>query len=225
MQESVSGYADVPLAFYVALAIFNLWYYINKGENLRLWLGCVFAGLAMWVKNEGIGFWLAVTLSLILAGFWAPKLFKQKKKMILAYAFIPWLIFSPWVILRLIFNIRNEIPFKTISTLFTLLIERSTFMFKALTLELFNVNRWNISWIIFMFSVIFSTKAERRTQLFLSLLILLQAVFFVSVFIFGPSSFADMLAWSRSSIHRPLLQLYPIALFFIAQNIGKYIEV
>lgn len=222
LKESVSGYADIPLAFYVFLSVINLRHYLNKNENSRLWLSVVFLGFGMWMKNEGFSFWLAIVLSLILVILTAPKLFKQKTKLILANIFVPLFIFSPWIILRIILNIKNEIPFKPINTILQLINERLFIILKILFFALVKTDLWNIFWFVFLFSIILLILYKKNIEFFLCFVILFQSVFFLGVFILGPSTLGEMIEWCKSSIHRPLLQIYPIVLFFIAQCLGIF---
>ncbi len=224
LSEASNGYADVPLSFYISLSVINLYYYLKYSDYSRLWLSCIFFGFSMWMKNEGTSFWIATIISLILVMAIEFRLFMKKTKTLLILVLIPWLIFSPWIIFRLMLNIKNEYLSPPINKIIALLSERLFLILKALISEIFRIGHWNISWIVFLFLILIILVKNKsfKKELFLLFVIFFQTLFFVFVYIFSPYTSAEMIQWCAESLHRPLLQFYTIALFFIAQGI-RYI--
>ena len=210
LREATIGYADVPFSFYMFLAIINLWHYIKTNVSLRLVLSCIFLGLSMWMKNEGVAFWLATVISLFLVTLANPKILMKKAKTFFSVIFIPWLIFLPWIFIRLRCNIKNEFPLLPLRKVIVLLTERTLPIMKELYFEIVEINSWNIYWLVFLLSVALLVMYRRKNELFLLLIFFFQTIFFLGAFMLCPSSLIEMKEWCRTSLHRPQIQFYPI---------------
>src|SRR3989339_985153 len=71
LNESVSGYSDLPLAFYYFPMAAYLYLFIKEGRSEHLALSAVFSALCVFAKNEGMAL-LLINLA-VLAGFFFSK--------------------------------------------------------------------------------------------------------------------------------------------------------
>ena len=69
-------YADVPLALFVLISLYEFIIWKLKNKNLP-WLGIVFAGLCFWIKNEGIPWFIVYSLLIIFCLYKKEKSFKS----------------------------------------------------------------------------------------------------------------------------------------------------
>ncbi len=67
-----SGYADVPLMLYTFAAIVFIQRWMERAQNSDLVLGAILSALSVWVKREGIVYWL-VNLAAIVVWLWVAK--------------------------------------------------------------------------------------------------------------------------------------------------------
>jgi len=226
MQESLRAYADVPFSFYATLVVFNLFIFMEKHENARLWLSAAFLVMGMWMKNEGLAFWIAIVASLALFSFFNPKLIAAKiKKVFMVIISVPLLFFSPWIIIRIIFGLKNDQIHQPITSFFSSAFERFPIVIKRLITEMLSIGHWNIFWFVFfIFVFLYFLKPIKKHSIFILYLVGIQLIFFIGVYTCFPATTAEMQQWLASSFHRGLVQLFPIALFFIIQQLGVFLK-
>jgi hypothetical protein len=85
VEESLSGYADVPMALFLVLGVFAL----LRSERLGLWPGAILIGAAAVTKGEGLVFAIAALVPLVVAAEY------RKRALVAAGAIV--LAFGPWV--------------------------------------------------------------------------------------------------------------------------------
>ena len=59
-----SQYADIPLAVFVLVSLYEFIIWHQKNKNLP-WIGVLFSGLCFWIKNEGIPWFIFYSLLII----------------------------------------------------------------------------------------------------------------------------------------------------------------
>lgn len=103
---AVSGYVDVPLALYLLGATAYLHRWVKKGQDTDLLLGAVLSALAVWVKREGIVYWLfnafTVVAYVLVWGHTALSWREKGNKLLrffvpAALILLPWFGFLKWL--------------------------------------------------------------------------------------------------------------------------------
>ncbi|MCX7919431.1 MAG: phospholipid carrier-dependent glycosyltransferase [bacterium] len=151
------GLADLPLAYY-GFASFILVYWWFQTEKMG-WLiyAAIFAGLAMWTKNEGVALFLitgiiCVYLSGKKKGIGESNLLSRIKIILLAY-FVPALvIYLPWFLFKIEHNIQNDLITwnRLIHPEIYLRLSRIPTLLMLLSQEMLNWKNWNIFWVAFI---------------------------------------------------------------------------
>jgi hypothetical protein len=91
--QTESGGADLPLAFYVALAVMAAALWLQRGELLFLALAFVFAGTALNTKDEAAGL---VVVLLLVAGCFAWAQWPRRFVMLVAASAAAFATLAPW---------------------------------------------------------------------------------------------------------------------------------
>jgi len=155
---TMSTIAESVLLFYYILSFLFLLRFEREGQWGLLVLSALFISLAAWTKNEGNAYFLFNVLNIIL--FLKTKNFSQKIKALLLYAAIFICIMSPWIILKNILGLENYVINEEHLS-FHAIIKNISFLpdaMRAMALDLFNLDYFNLSWMIFLFFLIRNAK-------------------------------------------------------------------
>ena len=220
-----TGYMEMALIFYITGGIFYIWRYLEEKDISFLSLGSIFIGLGMWTKNEGFSLWLTLFLSSLLMCL----LFRlniDKKRLLISVLFIPLLIFSPWIIFKYIFGLKAEFFASSLQNLVKdlpiLLRERMPLIFNILIKNCLDFKKWNILWFGFVFTLIwFLIKPYKKLSMFFIFIIILQIIFDFVIYIIWPVNLFELELHIFNSVDRLLVDIAPLALFFICQQLGK----
>lgn len=216
-----TGYIEIPLTFYISCSILYIWRFLKEKDNSALLLGSLFAALAMWTKNEGVSFYVALFLSCILISL----LFDlniNKKIFLFIVLFIPLLIFFPWILLRFILGIKTVYFGSSFDGFFNLAKQRLPLILDIWLRNGLDIQKWNIFWIGFVVSLIwFFIRSGEKLSIFFILIIAFQLIFYFIIYIIWPETI-EYVRWQiLNSVDRLPVHLIPIALFFICQQLGK----
>lgn len=148
---AVSGYVDVPLAFFLLGATAYLYRWLAQRENADLWLAAVMSALAIWVKREAIIYGLFnVTAVIVYLLIWQrSKLIRQEILTNLFRFFLPgFILLLPWFIFLAWYQVPNS-DFESISvTVAWRNLDRLQIIFGKLIDQYASLGRWGIAWII-----------------------------------------------------------------------------
>ncbi|MDD2679261.1 MAG: glycosyltransferase family 39 protein [Candidatus Omnitrophica bacterium] len=215
-----TAYMDVPLAFYITAGILYTWRYLKEQDNFFLMFGAFFIGLGMWVKNEGFGFWAALLLSCLVICLLF-KLDSNKKKFLSIVAFIPALIYLPWLLFKYYFGIRVTYFQGPAGNLLELIKQRLPLALDIWVRHGLDIGKWNIFWVGFIIALVwFLIRPREKLAWFFLLIIILQVGFYFTVYIVWPMSLADLELQIFNSVDRLPLHLVTLVLFFICLQAG-----
>lgn len=102
--HAIDAYSDLILSYFAFAGVYSLWRYLREGKKAFLILAGVFLGLGAFTKNEGLFFFIATGLALVLS------VVSDKKAGIRGFIYLslPFLILAgPWYL----FKIANNIGF------------------------------------------------------------------------------------------------------------------
>jgi 4-amino-4-deoxy-L-arabinose transferase-like glycosyltransferase len=217
-----TAYMDVPLAFYITAGSLYIWRYLKEKDNFCLIMGAFFTGLGMWVKNEGFGFWVALVLSCLAICLWF-KLDIHKKKFLSAVAFIPALIYLPWLLFKCYFKLGvTYFQGPAAGNLLDLIKQRLPMALEIWIKRGLDIGRWNIFWVGFIIALLwFLVRPREKLAWFLLFIVVLQLFFYFIIYIIWPISLADLELQIFNSVDRLPLQLVTLVLFFICLQIGE----
>jgi hypothetical protein len=222
LRMASSGYMEVPLIFYITAGILYIWKYLKEKDNSFLLLGSLFMGLGTWVKREGLSIWAALFLSsVMICLLLRPNI--NKKRFLFVISFIPLLIYSPWFIFLNFLGLKAPY-FKTpFQDLVNLAKERLPLILSTWSRNLSDIRQWNILWIVFILSAIwFLIKRSEKLKSFFLFIIIFQTVFDFIIFIMFPANLlGDIRVRILQCVDRLILDVAPIALFFICQQLGE----
>jgi hypothetical protein len=126
---------------------------------------------------------------------------------------------------RLLFGLKGDHMNNSIMNFLPIIIQRFPVAMKLLLAQLVSLANWNIVWFIFLLSIwLFLKKPINKHIVFILCVFWFQFIFLISAYAFFPATTEEMVQWFNSSLHRLLIQIFPLALFFIAQYLGAAIE-
>lgn len=211
MQWSYSGYADIPLSYYILVSATLVYMYIAKLDNSRLlMLASIFIGFSVWTKNEGLAFWLGLILSLTILRL-------ANRRLLYPLCIVPFLINLPFFFVKVFLklNLRYKLPLDLNQTY----IDKLMVTIKLTVKELMKVDVSNIYWlaffIIFIFYVLRIKKYFRKPELFFSLVIIFQIFFYMISYVLDPMATAALVHIFYNSFSRIILHIIPLAFLFI----------
>jgi len=218
MVNGAAQCADIPLAMFFLSAIACIFFYFQTKRTALIILGTVLAGLSIWVKNEGMMFFLIYVATLL--GYF---LYKKDYRVFLKIAIcsIPIVICS--CLYKKLTGTQNDLVqglvigktykfafeanryFVVISTFISMILKKFLIFFTLVILALKG----------------FKIKSGQKTSYILSTIIFIACVlgYFV-VYIVAPH---DITWIVENSMERIILQILPVFLFLVAVSfrIGK----
>jgi hypothetical protein len=164
--HSYNAYADLPLTFCISTAVAFFFIWLKSNKEVDFYLSAIFWGLAFWVKNDAVLFFLPFLITgLIMALKGKLNFFKFIKYVLVVSAVVaPWLIWQFYYSLNLSnvsFNLIFE-PLIMVQLLGTMFISYSWNIWWYLVLIILVINFRRISksflknffWLFFLFSLL-----------------------------------------------------------------------
>lgn len=217
-----SGYLDFIIAFYFAISFIYLFNYLKEGNEGYLLFSAILIGISMWIKNEGLAFWISVILSLSCLAIFKKAVLKFKHFFIITI--LPFLIYLPWCIIRTVLKMKVKylINLDTKQILYGIPY-RFACLAKVFIGEITNLQKWNIVWVLFFISVslLLLRKFRTKESILLALIILFQFVFYCGICIIWPAGKEEILMRYSTSVDRLLLHFVPLVFMFIALQVNK----
>ncbi len=194
------GHADLPLGYIFFSSALLLSLFIKEKSSKVFILYNVFLLIGALTKSEGLAFY---AISQIVAIIY---LIKEKKWRYFPFLLISLIPLAGWELFNIIFHLPTN-PFLTKHINLT----RVPLVAFKMSMEFFDINRWNFLWICFIFSFIF--LAIRKKLSVITLLCILQLGVYFFIYLSTPIDPAVHIA---GSFDRLLLHLTPFAIYTIA---------
>ena len=210
--------ADVPLAYFFLAAVVCVFMYFKKNSFSYLTLGMIFAALSIWVKNEGMMFF--VVYMAVLLGYF---LYSKKYKNALVYG----LATLPVIFLTVLYKKFTASPNDLITGFFLFKTWHFVFDFQRYwiiikTFLSMTFLRFTIFFVLLFLTIKgFKIRPKNKDAFILSLIIFgLMVVGYFCVYLFSPH---DVQWLVDNSMDRIMIQILPIFLFLFSINlrIGK----
>lgn len=210
--------ADIPLAMFFLSAIVCLFFYFKNKRINTLFLGLLFAGLSVWVKNEGLMFF-AVYIAVLLG--WFVKI-KDIKKSIFTVVFSI-LVFCCTFLYKKYTGSPNDLLYgfnEIKSYTFAFDLQRYVVVFQTFFDLLFS------KFVLFLALILLCVKGfklrEKIKSAFLlsSIIFVLMVLGYIAVYVLAPH---DINWLVENSMDRIILQILPVFLFVFSTTlrIGK----
>ncbi|MEQ8768591.1 MAG: glycosyltransferase family 39 protein [Planctomycetota bacterium] len=211
----VSGYADVPFAYFWAGAAAYLYLYLGSRDWRHIAIAAIFQTCAISTKNEGL--LLTLPLTALLAGVLlmrapdAPARLWRRLRPAAGFLGGVALLTLPWLLIRstLPDYLDENYPKQILEQSFADTLDRLP---KTLTLvfeEGFHYKDWGLVWLIYLAAPLLAWKlTDRRATLFFGGLAVMQIAIYVAVYLYSPHD----LGWHiEVSWNRLLIHVLPIA--------------
>ena len=222
-----SGNADIPLAFFYTTGVIYLFCWMKERKREDLLISAVFSGLAIFTKNEGLGLFAVTVFCLSIFIFFNSKkgIVRQNITSLSAYIIIPMLIILPWLILSMgMPTFIEEENYPGHLTLGTIIgnVSRMPVILSSFCLELMDIRRWNIFWVLFGVAVIGGFKYILKSAIkYILLILILDFCLFVLVYTITPWDVKELISCSMT---RLVIQITPIAVFIASLQIDMVLD-
>lgn len=198
-----AGQADLALGYFILTTSVVTYYFIKFKDNKYLILALIFAGLTAQIKNDGMPFFLIINLVIFFF------ITRWKKIKLYKYMLISPIIIGPW----LIYKALNNYPVNFLLTDgLNIQLDRSLIVFLSMSKEFFNLQNWNLLWIILLFTIIIYIKNLKLTKI-LILILTLQWLSYFLIFLMTPR---EPQGHIENVINRLYLHIAPLAMLIIA---------
>lgn len=193
------GYVDLPLAYFVLSVVAVLGLPFKHPEKGKVFLLGLLLSFCILTKNEGMG--IAISSFFILTVI----LIKRGKVSYLLYFAMGTLPFFIWKVYTLIegFPVHYLYFGKPV-------FGRIPAILMAFFSEFLMLNKWNLLWVSFLFSLFILVK-NRFIKIVLFILLLQLLVYFL-IYVFTP---LDLIGHMNASLDRFLLQMAPLAMLVV----------
>lgn len=202
-----AGHADLPLAFFIYVSTITTIQYW-KAKNSKTLLTCfIFFGLMALTKNEGL------PLSILLSAVVISTMRKEHKKHIKSAVF--WVV--PVIIWQL-YKIIHQVPPNNFVKLAAIDIYEIPIVLSAFSKEFVKVQNWNLLWITFVVSVVYSfiKKRDSKTNI-IALVVFFQLITYALVLLVAPTDITEHALISD----RLLIHIAPVATLLSAITFNK----
>lgn len=107
---AVSGYADMPLMLYVFASFVLLQRWMREGGQEDLWLGATVSALSVWVKREGLVYWVfnLVMVCIYLFVIHKSGSLRSRLNWLVRFLLPAFLIVVPWLTFLTYYHIPNS---------------------------------------------------------------------------------------------------------------------
>lgn len=215
---AANAYLDLPFAFYAfTSALFLYWWFVDRKNARFLIVSAVMAGLAGWTKNEGMMFCAAyIALTAVFFVFNLRKLSRKDITSFFLYVVIIAAILAPWLYIKSASHLVNTDVGKIDSKVFS--IWKEVYKLKPIFYEfqkqLFGPKKWNILWIVLIFSIIVNVSgAFRGARKYIAIYLALIVSGYIFIYMAAPIdvTFFVKKTWSRFMLH-----FLPIVIYWLA---------
>lgn len=216
--NGASQCADIPLAFFFLSAIVCMFLYFKNQRYGSLALGIIFAALSVWVKNEGLMFFL-IYMTTILGWFLYSKKFKASA--VIALCFVP--VLAAYAYYKKFTNAPNDLiaGFMVLKS-YSFAFDVNRYLVTLKTFISFTLHKFTLFLALSLLALKgFRIKDKIKTPFILSSIIfVLMLLGYLTVYIVAPH---DIKWLVENSMDRIILQILPIFLFLfsICLRIGK----
>lgn len=199
------GYADLPLAYFF-LGSFLLLHYFKETYSQRILVVLnLFLAITALIKFEALPYYLFAQLILLVL------LFKAKKLKMILYSLISLILIGSWYLYHASMHLSLNDDVST-----SIYWQRIPLVSFKILIELLNVQRWNLLWPVFFISLFLAKYTKTLKILFV--LFFLQ---FLSYFWSYLATNVDPVYRLHGSLDRLLLQISPLAVYFIAITVSQ----
>lgn len=209
--HAFSAYVDLILVFYFTLATIFIFKYLKWRKSQDLILAGIFAGLTIWVKNEGLMLVGVLFLALIAYQFFKQFLFKDNKKknyrICFKFALYTLCFIMPWLIFKKYFGL----GYSNISAGVVSFNGFHPEILPVLFRQLFVVSSFHLWFGFFILIMLFQwNKIFNCTNLYLFLVILGVFCGYLIIYLFTPSY---QFVLDGTIVGRNFLTIIPISMF------------
>lgn len=214
-----SGYADIPLAYFVIVMVLSSAYWLETGKLSGLILAAAFSAFAMFTKNEGIGLFAVNTIALCGARVYDRKQSSGRDVIIgvALFAFIALALIGPWLVFRsnLPMIDENYAARMTVDNL-AAGVYRLPVIFAAFLGEAVRLRLWGPLWLLFTFSLLLVRKRFSIADRYVFAFLAMATAMYVFIFMITPWDVGGQI---RSSLTRLTIHIAPVAVFFTATRL------
>lgn len=202
-----AGQADLPLAFYCFMSTCLLLEYF-RNQSLKILIALsIFLGFISLVKFEGIPFNLAI-MFILFVDIYQKKIYKYFPFVFLwSVFFIAWKIFG---------KLNEAESFYLTGHGFVINFDKTLHSFSGTFKEFLNIKTWNLTWMIYIYSILVLGIKNSKELLTLNFIIISQISVYLMIYIFTGNNNPE------SSAQRLLLHLFPIVLLYIFIQSEKF---
>lgn len=215
-----TAYADFSLAFYVLLsAIFLHKWMNNYNDDSDLFIAAFFIGAAALTKNDGIGLFLAILITLTIYVY--RNISRKTLSLALAFrklcifAFTSAAVFIPYKVITLAYGLKSHMtPGNNVLFQMSDILSRLPQIIAALSYELFaDTYFWVYFWIYFVIFLALSRKRLLSNDLlYIFLFVSLSVAMYMFTYLIVPDK---VFIFLDSTVNRLLLGLAPTAGFLM----------
>jgi len=218
---SAMGYTDIHFSLYISMALMFTYRYLTSGRRERVFLilAGLFSGFSAFTKDAGL-FLPILTAILFIVSIMDNKKIASHIRGYVAYLGISAVVVSPWIAVRMISGFDQDF----VGNRFHYggyVIERIIAVLYEFQVNVFNPKKWILLWPVFIVLFIINFKWSLKTELkYITWSIFSLFVFyFIFYIVVDPLSFGIDDAYRhslRSSMHRHLIHVVPIVMFWMA---------
>ena len=214
--HSISGYADVPLAFFCFLMTRYAYLWIQEGDWRHSVLAGIFAAFTVHTKNEGMALFLINLGVLALFACWNPK--KERVRHLILFFVIAAILITPWLLFQQKITVVQDDYASRLS--FEVLGQnagRIPGILSAFFKEFIHVREWSVFW--FLAAILFGLRIRAAIRPPISYLTLVLAAHFgLYVLTYWITSWnpEELIPYT---ITRLLIHIAPVALLLMCQQV------
>lgn len=216
LKLTASGYAELPLSVFMLGAAAYLYFWLKEGRSSDLMLAATLSALGMWVKREGMIFWLINLFAIIM---WAIVMRgrpgRLRARAVLTYL-VPALFMVPWYLL-LAWQAVPDVDFGPIGLSAAIAhLDRLPVLAQMLIAQMASIDSWGVLWALFILAALYGSRkalSAGEAYLFGAVVGYIGVMTFLYTFSAWGGGYALHV---QSSLDRIVFQVVPIAVFFIA---------
>jgi len=218
---ATNAYHDVPLSYYCFTGtLFLLYWFKDRSTSGFLYISAIMTALSAWTKNEGFVYCVAnITLLAIFLSLNRRNIRVMDICNGFLYMGIILLILMPWMWVKGTAHLVNS-DIDLLKTGQFNIVEQC---YKAWPIiyefqrQMLGPKKWNIFWIIVMFSaIVYHRKIFLKSQMYITISLMLAISGYIFAYLIGQREIAYFvtMTWSRFMLHFLPLAVYWLALLF-----------
>ncbi len=215
---AANAYLDLPFAFYAfTSALFLFWWFENRKSARFLIMSAVMAGLAGWTKNEGLMYCAAYIMLAAIYFIFNLRSFSRKDiASLFLYIVIIAAILAPWLYVKSASHLVNTDVEKVDSKVLSIWKEAYKLkpIFYEFQKQLFGPKKWNILWIVLIFSILLNLKsAFSGVRKYIAVFLALVVGGYIFIYMAAP---IDVTFFVKKTWSRFLLHFLPIVVYWLS---------